>query len=257
MLAGAGTAVVFGGLYDVSAVHQHLPLTYDLLKTAMRQAVRLRARGTEVPALDDPVLQARGLAHFRRHCVACHGAPGEAPEPFARGLTPLPSNLVDVARRRPPAELFWVAKHGLKMTGMPAWNARLADEDLWATVAFIVQLPRLSPADYRALTPLEHAPAAQAAGAPDPERGRIALRQQMCITCHAIPGVVGPDAPVGPSLHGIGGRAMIAGRLPNTPAGMVRWLREPQRVKPGSAMPDLGLSERDARDMAAYLQTLR
>lgn len=90
----------------------------------------------------------------------------------------------------------------------------------------------------------------------DVERGRVALRQHACGTCHVIPGVTGADALVGPPLNGIGTRRYIAGILPNTPANMMQWIQDPQGVSPLSAMPGLGVSDRDALDMIAYLYTL-
>jgi cytochrome c len=90
----------------------------------------------------------------------------------------------------------------------------------------------------------------------DVERGRVALRQYACGTCHVIPGVTGADALVGPPLNGIGTRRYIGGILPNTPANMMRWIRHPQDVSPLSAMPELGVTEDDALDMIAYLYTL-
>ena len=93
--------------------------------------------------------------------------------------------------------------------------------------------------------------------APDAERGRAAIYQHACVTCHAIPGIVGSGAPVGPPLTGIATRTFIAGVLPNTGDAMIRWLRSPKAYKPQGAMPDLGLSEPDAADIAAYLATLK
>jgi len=77
-----------------------------------------------------------------------------------------------------------------------------------------------------------------------------------CGACHQIPGVVGADGQVGPPLAGFGRRTIIAGVLPNTPANLVRWLRSPQSVKPGDAMPDTGLTAQEAHDAAAYLNRL-
>jgi mono/diheme cytochrome c family protein len=256
----AAAAVIFGGLYDISATDQHLRPTYAALDVAMKRAIALRAKGIVVPPLADPALAPRGLALFREHCVRCHGAPGIAPEPFALGLTPSAANLAHTAREWKPAELFWVVKHGLKMTGMPAWQFRMSEPDLWAVVAFVMELPSLSPQDYA-----KRAAAVQAlvaaetpwTGPPDAARGKTAILQYACITCHDIPGVVGANAPVGPPLRGIASRGLIAGVLPNTPDNLVRFLREPQEVKPMGAMPGLGVTERDARDIAAYLQTLR
>lgn len=262
LLAGlaAGAVVLLGGWYDVSATNQHLQPTYMLLETGLRQAVKRRGASIAVPALDDPALVQRGAGYFREYCVACHGAPGVAPEPFALGLVPHPAPLSGTGREWQPGEIFWVIKHGLKMTGMPAWQFRITDEEIWATVAFIRRLPALSPAEYRALktskrTTRDLAPIDD--GTASAARATTALQQYACVTCHRIPGVVGPEAHFGPPLDGIGGRQLIAGRLPNTRQNMIRWLRDPHRIDPDSAMPPLGVSERDARDMAAYLDTLR
>jgi cytochrome c len=91
----------------------------------------------------------------------------------------------------------------------------------------------------------------------DPERGRAAIRSYGCPVCHSIPGVRGPRGQVGPPLDTIGGRSYLAGQLPNTPENMIRWIRDPQAVERGTAMPDLGVGEAEARDIAAYLYTLR
>ena len=85
------------------------------------------------------------------------------------------------------------------------------------------------------------------------EAGQEAFHQFGCTSCHVIPGLVGADTHVGPPLTDIAQRKYLAGVLPNTPANLVRWLRQPQTIAPGTAMPDLGVSEQDALDMAAYL----
>jgi cytochrome c2 len=93
--------------------------------------------------------------------------------------------------------------------------------------------------------------------AADAERGRVALHQHACSACHTIPGVTGGHVHVGPPLEGMASRRLIAGVLANTPENMARWLVHTQQVKPGTAMPQLGVPERDARDIAGYLATLR
>jgi len=90
----------------------------------------------------------------------------------------------------------------------------------------------------------------------DAERGRRALAAYGCGGCHTIPGVPGARARVGPPLTDFADRAYVAGRLPNQPAELVRWIRDPQGVSPGTAMPNLGVGEAAARDIAAYLYTL-
>jgi mono/diheme cytochrome c family protein len=256
-LAG-GAAFVWSGLYDVSATDQHLAPTYWLLRKTMHRSVAERAEEIAVPPLGAPKQLERGLALFRTHCVQCHGAPGVAPEPFALALRPLPTPLVRTGRDQTPAYIFWVVKRGIKMTGMPAWEFRMNEEDIWAIVAFTRELAKLSPAQYQAARaePIGRREE-PALGAPDRRRGRQALEQYACIACHEIPGLTGPEARVGPTLHGIGSRQIIAGILPNSPENMTRWLLSPKAVTPLTAMPDLGLTERDARDITAHLATLK
>jgi cytochrome c2 len=90
-----------------------------------------------------------------------------------------------------------------------------------------------------------------------PARGRELIRHYGCVSCHTIPGIRGADALVGPPLAGIASRAYIAGVLPNTPETMMLWIRNPQAVDSLTAMPNTGVTAGDARDIAAYLYTLR
>lgn len=87
----------------------------------------------------------------------------------------------------------------------------------------------------------------------DPQRGQQAIERFGCGACHVIPGIEGAGARVGPSLAGIASRPQLAGGLANTPDNLRRWVQHPQAVKPGSAMPDLGLGDQDALDITAYL----
>jgi cytochrome c2 len=87
--------------------------------------------------------------------------------------------------------------------------------------------------------------------------GKAALKHYGCGGCHDIPGLAEAGGSVGPSLAGVAVRAQLAGHLQNNPDNMIRWLRDPQGVAPGNGMPNLGVSERDAKDMAAYLYTLK
>jgi cytochrome c len=91
----------------------------------------------------------------------------------------------------------------------------------------------------------------------DPERGRETIAAFRCGACHTIPHVTGADGVVGPPLTAFGRRSFIAGELPNTPRNLVKWIQAPHEVEPAVAMPTLGLDDRQARDVAAYLYTLR
>lgn len=91
----------------------------------------------------------------------------------------------------------------------------------------------------------------------DAGRGARLIRTFGCGSCHTVPGIRAADGVVGPPLYFFSRRTYIAGELPNTPSNLVHWIREPQSVEPGTAMPRLGLDEQQARDIAAYLYTLR
>jgi cytochrome c1 len=91
----------------------------------------------------------------------------------------------------------------------------------------------------------------------DPEAGRLLLRQYGCGTCHEIPRVAGADGKVGPPLAHLASRVYLAGRIANTPQNLAHWIRHPQAVDPRTAMPDMQVTEAQARDMVAYLYTLK
>ena len=91
----------------------------------------------------------------------------------------------------------------------------------------------------------------------DPDRGVNAIGRYGCGACHTIPGIRGANALVGPPLTRIARRSYLAGEVQNTPANMVRWIQHPQRIEKGTVMPEMGVTESDARDIAAYLYTLR
>lgn len=98
-------------------------------------------------------------------------------------------------------------------------------------------------------------PAIRIPGA-DAERGKEAVRRYGCSACHAIPGIANQGSNVGPPLHKVARRAYIGGIVPNTPEQMVRWLRNPPQVDARTAMPDMGISDAEAKDIAAFLYTL-
>ncbi|MBL8286935.1 MAG: c-type cytochrome [Rubrivivax sp.] len=281
--AGAAAFVVRAGLYDVAATKPHLQPVFSLLETAVKHSVRRRARdiavprrAADAPGADGALAARRGAACYRVHCLQCHGGPGVAPEPMSLGMQPLPPPLVAAAAQWKPAELYWITRHGLKMTGMPAWQHRLGEADLWAVVFFVEQLATFTPDDFAATlaaaghercdvpegtvaaSPLLAASAAGGAAAgPDAERGRLAMAQYGCNGCHTIPGVTSAQPQVGPPLAGFARRTQLPGGLANTAQNLERWLRDPRGVDAHTAMPALGLSAADARDIVAYLTRLR
>jgi mono/diheme cytochrome c family protein len=144
-------AFVFAGLYDVAATAPHWPMTTWLLETARTRSIKAHAAEIRAPPVfGDPAKVIIGVEHYAAHCAVCHGAPGVPKGEIAQGLYPQPPDLAKAATLYTPAELFWIVKHGIKMTGMPAW-ADHSDEEIWATVGFLERLPGMSEQDYTSL----------------------------------------------------------------------------------------------------------
>ncbi|HEX4954270.1 MAG TPA: cytochrome c [Thermoanaerobaculia bacterium] len=141
---------VYSGSYDVAASSSPGKAEEWLLESIRESGISSRAKGIKAPALGSPEQVQQGFELYRAHCVTCHGAPGAPPEELAMGLHPVPPGLsFPKVQKRPDAELFWIAKHGLKFTGMPGFGMMRSDEELWAVVAFVRKLPNLSPDDYQ------------------------------------------------------------------------------------------------------------
>lgn len=90
----------------------------------------------------------------------------------------------------------------------------------------------------------------------NPEEGRVAIERHGCGACHSIPGIQGANSRVGPRLDGIVEKSFIAGQLANTPENLARWIQNPQSISPETAMPDLGISDTEAQNIAAYLYSV-
>ncbi len=141
----------FSGIQDVSARSPHSGVISWLLSTTSHASIERRASDIDVPDLSDASLARAGIKDFDAMCAACHGAPGREPEAMGQGLNPPAPDLAESAAHMQPAELFWVTKNGLKMTGMPAWGATHDDDALWPVVAFITTLADLDAEGYEAL----------------------------------------------------------------------------------------------------------
>ncbi len=151
-LVGTGAFVLVSlGLVSISASSGHWKATGWLLHYAMRRAVSTQSIGIEVPPLDDPALVLKGAGHYHTGCLACHGGPGEERSLIVQQMTPEPPYLPPRVEHWTPQELFWIVKHGVKFTAMPAWPAQQRDDEVWAMVAFLRTMPGMSPERYRQL----------------------------------------------------------------------------------------------------------
>ncbi|MEI9405368.1 c-type cytochrome [Mesorhizobium argentiipisi] len=139
------------GFFNVGASSGHWKVTAWFLQLAMRSAVRTYALAVDAPK----TLDRRGLpaaaGHFARGCAICHGAPGELRSPAVLRMLPQPPDLALTVGDWTDAQLFRIVRHGIRFTGMPAWPARDRDDEVWAMVAFLRELPKLDPNEFRAL----------------------------------------------------------------------------------------------------------
>lgn len=145
-----GVGAVYSGAYNVAADVPHTRPVYALLETARERSIAVRAARLQVPTdLNDPERIRQGAGNYDAMCTGCHLAPGMAPTEISEGLYPAPPNLT----RQPVsvADAFWVVKHGIKASGMPAWGKRMDDEYIWNMAAFLQELPKLDEAQYAAL----------------------------------------------------------------------------------------------------------
>jgi mono/diheme cytochrome c family protein len=151
VLVAAAAIGIFAGLYNIAADVPHTQPVYWLFETVRDRSIAARARHTVVPDdLDDANRISRGAGQYAEMCSVCHLAPGMKRTEISRGLYPRAPEL----RRETDlttAEQFWIIKHGVKMTGMPAWGVTHNDEMLWDVVALVRKLPELTPEQYETL----------------------------------------------------------------------------------------------------------
>lgn len=138
------------GMFDVTATTPHWGVTYRVMTAVRDQSIKRQANDIATPELADPQKIHSGFKNFQSMCVACHNAPGQPPTELSKGLYPQAPNLAQSAKTRSAAELYMIIKNGLKMTGMPAWEASHSGDEIWALVAFIKTLPDVSDEEYRA-----------------------------------------------------------------------------------------------------------
>ncbi len=147
---GCALLLVYLGVFNVAADVPHSALVFAAMELVRDRSIAVRSKDVQVPPLNDPKLVAAGAEHYAGMCVDCHLAPGAKESELRVGLYPQPPDLtarIDAG----PAQMFWIVKHGIKMSAMPAWGKTHDDRSIWGIVAFLQRLPELSPEQYRAL----------------------------------------------------------------------------------------------------------
>jgi cytochrome c553 len=148
----AGVIFVWSGFYNVAASSDHWVVTTWILERVRVNSVATRSYFVEdPPPLDDPDLIRLGAGHYEGGCAPCHGSPGEPRNAIVRRMLPAPPLLPGAIEDETPKELFWIVKHGLKYTAMPAWPAQERDDEVWTLVAFLRQLPGMTEQEYARL----------------------------------------------------------------------------------------------------------
>ena len=150
--AGIGAAVIFfGGYYSVAGTQEDPAIVHWALVQVRTASVNRHAKDAAPANINDPATIEAGAREYAEHgCSNCHGAPGVTWAKFSEGLKPEPPDLKDVVKDRTPAQLFWVVKNGINMTGMPSFAlAGAKDDELWQIVAFLKKLPTVSESDYK------------------------------------------------------------------------------------------------------------
>ena len=149
LLCIAIVTYIYSGEFDVAASTQHGALEAWALNTAMKQSVARRAASIGQPPVFTHEMVHEGFEHFDEMCTGCHGGPGIERNEIGKGLNPQAPDLSQVAKAWSPAQLFWIVKNGVKMTGMPSFGATHDDGELWDIVAFLDTLAGLTAEQYQ------------------------------------------------------------------------------------------------------------
>jgi mono/diheme cytochrome c family protein len=148
IVAGLGF-FVYSGIYNIGADAHHTKPVYAVLQTLRNRSIHVRSEDIKVPNLNDPQLILKGAGQYAAMCTSCHLQPGVENSELRAGMYPQPPNLSKV--RLSPQDEFWVIKHGIKMSAMPAWGVNHDDPTIWSMVAFLQKLPDMTPAQYKAM----------------------------------------------------------------------------------------------------------
>jgi len=151
VLAIGGAAFIGSGVYNIGADDHHTKIALTIIEQLRERSIAARSSSIEAHFVEDPVRIAAGAQHYSALCVGCHLAPGVTKSDVRRGLYPHPPNLAQEEPQQ-AQRAFWVIKHGIKMSAMPAWGTTLDDAAIWDTVAFIRKMPDMTPETYQHLS---------------------------------------------------------------------------------------------------------
>ena len=147
----SGVLSVYSGLFDPAADAPHSRPVYWVMETLRHRGIERRVRDIQAPDLADPALIRAGAGNYDAMCTTCHLKPGVTDSELYRGLYPQPPALATMPRPTVPEHAFWIIKHGIKASGMPAWGKSMDDKSIWGMVAFLQRMRELTPETYQDL----------------------------------------------------------------------------------------------------------
>lgn len=142
---------IYSGFFPVGADVPHSRLSYKILEYTREQSVKRASKNINVPNLNDPAMLIGGAQDYDAMCVACHQKPSIKKSDLSIGLYPAPPNLVSHKNNMDPKRQFWIIKHGIKASGMPAWGPTHDDRRIWEMVSFLQKLPKINSKQYEVL----------------------------------------------------------------------------------------------------------
>lgn len=248
--SAVGFLVAASGVIPIKASSGHWEITKWFLDFSKRRSVSFHTIGIEQPPIEDAGLVLKGAGHYEIGCAACHGSPKLQTPRIAQAMTPTPPYLPERMGRWEGPELFYIVKHGIKFTGMPAWPAQQRDDEVWAMVAFLQRLPNMEAEEYRKLIGESEASAIEGDADPltgllVPDRVPRAVREN-CARCHGSNG----------AGRGAGAFPILAGQRPEylyaSLQAYARGERHSGIMEPVSA----GLTDEGMRELADYYANL-
>ncbi len=258
VLAVGGFIVAASGVIPIKASSGHWRITEWMLHFGMKRSLATHSINVTVPDnLTDRSLVRKGASYYEIGCRSCHGEPGKPLPRIAAGMTPTPPDLVARILESDPKKLFYVVKHGVKFTGMPAWPSSQRDDEIWAMIAFLLKYPELDAAAYQQLAGRSEAGLNAAKLALSAQVG-VPASVQSCVQCHGhdgrgreideMPSLAGQRAPYlrkslaayASSARHSGMMAPVAGGLtPETTAEVVEYY---SRLRAAPTVPARDLS---------------
>jgi cytochrome c553 len=188
------TILIVSGLYNVGASDRHYAVSEALINFALRRSVKTHSAGISVPDLSGRGLAQLGARHYAVGCAPCHGSPIEPGNRVFGQMYPSAPSLQNATHDWDSADLFWIVRHGLKFTGMPAWAGVERDDEVWSLVAFLQVLPEMNEAEFK-----EFAGIADDASMQGIE-GAVATGKDYCDSCHGNT-TAEPISNIVPVLH--------------------------------------------------------